>query len=73
MTGLVKRKKKVVPVPGVVEEHLAGGAEGKGGEEENVVVVKPVKGEEGEGKRKAEEEGAEEGQETKKVKVGDGQ
>ncbi|BGO92599.1 hypothetical protein NBRC10512_004303 [Rhodotorula toruloides] len=73
LTGLVKRKKKVVPVPGVVEEHLAGGAEGKGGEEENVVVVKPVKGDEGEGKRKAEKEGAEEGQETKKVKVGDGQ
>ncbi|BGP33273.1 hypothetical protein JCM10296v2_005067 [Rhodotorula toruloides] len=67
LTGLVKRKKKQVPVPGIVEEHVEVGEGKKGGEEENVVVVKPAPGEEAEGKRKA-EEGAEDGKETKKVK-----
>uniref|UniRef100_A0A0K3C7N8 BY PROTMAP: gi/472583631/gb/EMS21264.1/ histone-binding protein [Rhodosporidium toruloides NP11] gi/647396993/emb/CDR39760.1/ RHTO0S04e08856g1_1 [Rhodosporidium toruloides] n=1 Tax=Rhodotorula toruloides TaxID=5286 RepID=A0A0K3C7N8_RHOTO len=70
LTGLVKKKKKAMPEREVVEEHLEGG--GKGGEEENVLVVKSPQGEEAEGKRKA-VEGAEDGKETKKVKVSDGQ
>lgn len=70
LTGLVKKKKKVAPVPGVVEEHVEG--ETKGGEEDNLVVVKPPADVDGEGedngKRKA-EEGALHEQEAKKVKT----
>ncbi|BGP25723.1 histone-binding protein [Rhodotorula toruloides] len=73
LTGLVKKKKKAVPTPGIVEEHVEGEGRGKGGEEENVLVDKLAQGEEAAGKRKAEEVVQDE-QEKKKVKVdGEGQ